>query len=291
MVGIYADHNGGVMLKSLKAKSIKEDKRLAKEYSDKIKSLENELADLRKRQLSEPTIQRNVGELVQFGGIKLTTITEVLDGGLIYKTHQIVTDNNYGRPVDHERDMYIAWSDCVTYRPDNFDHSSIKTFAKRDHLRSSFYNTSVDCLVSMYYKKCNMNATYQRGSVWDDEDKKLLIYSIFNDIEIGKFTFVEIPFDEYVKTGFQTEILDGKQRLSALIDFIEGRFDYEGVLFRDMCQSDRVKITSAPVLVAKLNENTTYKQKLEHFLKVNTFGKPQDKQHIAFIKEELSKLS
>lgn len=291
MVGIYTSHNlGDLMLKSLKAKALKEGKRLAKEAEDKIKSLENELSDLRNRQLSEPTILREVGDVVQFGGIKHTTITEVLDGGMIYKTHQIVTDNNYGSPVDYERDMYVAWSDCVTYRPDDFDYSSLKTFAKRDHLRSSFYNTIVDCLVSMYYRKCNMNPTYQRGKVWEYVDKKLLIYSIFNDIEIGKFTFVEIPFDEYVKTGFLTEILDGKQRLSALVDFIEGRFDYEGVYYRDMSQSDRSKINSAPVLVAKLHESTTYQQKLEHFLKVNTFGRSQDPAHLDFVREELRKI-
>lgn len=278
------------MSRSEKIKETKEAKKLAKEASDKIKALENELADLRKRQLSEPTIKREVGDVVQFGGVKLTTVTEVLDGGMIYKTHQIFTDNNYGNPVDHERDMYIAWSDCVTYRPHGFDHSSVKSFAKRDNLRSSFYNTSVDCLIAMYYRKCNMNPPYQRGKVWEDVDKKLLIYSIFNDIEIGKFTFVEIPFEEYIKTGFQTEILDGKQRLSALVDFIEGRFDYEGVLFRDMCQSDRSKIASAPVLVAKLHMSTTYQQKLEHFLKVNTFGRPQDPSHLDFVREELKKV-
>ena len=272
-------------------KSKNKEKDPAKEAADKLKNLANELEDLRSRQLSEPTIQRIVGDIVQFGGVKLTIITEVLDGGKIYKTHQVCTDNNYGRPFDYERDMYVAWSDCVTYRPDNFDFSTLKTFAKRDHYRTSFYNTTVDCLLSMYYRKCNMNAPYQRGRVWDETDKKLLIYSIFNDIEIGKFTFVETPFDEYLKTGFTSEILDGKQRLSALVDFVEGRFDFEGVLFRDMRPSDQTKISTAPVLVAKLHESTTYKQKLEHFLKVNTFGRQQDPSHLDFVREELKKLT
>lgn len=35
-----------------------------------------------------------------------------------------------------------------------------------------------------------MNPNYQRDLVWDLKDKELLIESIFEGIEIGKFTFI-----------------------------------------------------------------------------------------------------
>ena len=39
-----------------------------------------------------------------------------------------------------------------------------------------------------------MNPDYQRGLVWDEENKTLLLNSIFNNIEIGKFSFIKLNY-------------------------------------------------------------------------------------------------
>ena len=51
----------------------------------------------------------------------------------------------------------------------------------------------------------------------------LLLDSIFKNIDIGKFVLIHLSDSEWVERGFGYEILDGKQRLSALIEFYENK--------------------------------------------------------------------
>jgi hypothetical protein len=89
---------------------------------------------------------------------------------------------------------------------------------KGDHVfRLHYSQRSLDGLVHMFYSfGINMDPDYQRGLVWTLEDKQALIESIFDDVDIGKFVFAQRPFEANAP-GY--EIIDGKQRLSALIDF------------------------------------------------------------------------
>jgi uncharacterized protein with ParB-like and HNH nuclease domain len=69
-----------------------------------------------------------------------------------------------------------------------------------------------------------MNPDYQRDLVWSLEDKVNLIDSIYNDIEIGRFAFIKTDYSKNnfdFDKDFYWEILDGKQRISAIIDFFE----------------------------------------------------------------------
>ena len=52
--------------------------------------------------------------------------------------------------------------------------------------------------------------------------------------------------DEYSKLEEQKrcEIIDGKQRLSTLVEFYENRFQYEGKYFTDLGFEDRHQFTS-----------------------------------------------
>ena len=67
-----------------------------------------------------------------------------------------------------------------------------------------------------------------RGNVWDIEDKVKLIDSIFNNIDVGKFAFIKVPYKD---NSPSYECLDGKQRVTALIEFYEGRFEYKGLKY------------------------------------------------------------
>ena len=70
-----------------------------------------------------------------------------------------------------------------------------------------------------------MNPEYQRDYVWSEEDKVDLIDSIMHHRDIGKFVFVENPFDHSKERGGDSyEVLDGKQRINAIIGFINGEF-------------------------------------------------------------------
>lgn len=71
-----------------------------------------------------------------------------------------------------------------------------------------------------------LNPDYQReGGIWSMEKKQLLIDSILNGYDIPKFYFHEFSPAKKIKGGgiCKYAIVDGKQRLSAIWDFIENR--------------------------------------------------------------------
>ena len=208
------------------------------------------LKDLRRECINEPTIFYNVGDRVQYGHVKQTTITEVIDDGKIYKVHHIKTNSNYGNPFDYEEDDYVAWHEVGPYQTEK-EIGSIDTFTEKEDILINFSNRDIDGLLGTYYHfGINVDPDYQRGNVWDEEDKVKLVDSIFKNIDIGKFTIIRLPMSAY---GKLYEMLDGKQRLLALVDFKEGRFRYKGKLYRELHPSDRshfdslcsVSVTSA----------------------------------------------
>ena len=70
-----------------------------------------------------------------------------------------------------------------------------------------------------YEKDINPTPTYQRSSVWETEQKQMLIDSILRKIEIPKIYLREVN-----QNGFQYEIIDGQQRMRAIWDFLKSDF-------------------------------------------------------------------
>lgn len=66
---------------------------------------------------------------------------------------------------------------------------------------------------------------YQRnGDIWPLEKKQLLIDSIINRYDIPKLYFHKFDREATRKTGMTYSIIDGKQRLEAIVQFIDGVF-------------------------------------------------------------------
>ncbi|UKS26300.1 DUF262 domain-containing protein [Paenibacillus sp. HWE-109] len=72
-----------------------------------------------------------------------------------------------------------------------------------------------------------VNRRYQRKLVWSIEEKKAFIDSIRKGFPIPLILVAEINFND--QKNF--EIIDGMQRLNAIISFIEGEFDLDGEYF------------------------------------------------------------
>lgn len=74
----------------------------------------------------------------------------------------------------------------------------------------------------------NLSPSYQRrGGIWNLERKQLLIDSIINEYDIPKLYFHHIlPW--YPKEKFDSKykyaVIDGRQRLSAILDFLDDKF-------------------------------------------------------------------
>jgi hypothetical protein len=132
---------------------------------------------------------------------------------------------------------------------------------------------------------------YQRGLVWTLEQKQLLIDSIFNRIEIGKFIFKYRSWAEIKKQiletghGYLFDCIDGKQRFHAILEYLQGKFpDKNGVYYSEL--SDRAKWTFTSyrnMTIGMLAEDATYEEILRTFLTINFTGTPMSKEHIEFV--------
>lgn len=70
----------------------------------------------------------------------------------------------------------------------------------------------------------NFSPAYQRrGNVWGREQKQLLIDSIINGFDIPKLYFQFMPQDVNAVEIYNYAVIDGKQRLEAIIDFVEDK--------------------------------------------------------------------
>lgn len=137
---------------------------------------------------------------------------------------------------------------------------------------------------------------YQRDFVWSLKDKQFLVDSIYNNIDCGKIlirkrSFAEI--DRMTKEGESdvhfNDVVDGKQRLGAIKDFMQNKFkDSQGNYYKDLSANAKWRFTEHQLFsYSELPENTTDKEVLEQFLKLNVCGRPQDPKHISKVAEYL----
>ena len=73
-----------------------------------------------------------------------------------------------------------------------------------------------------------VNRRYQRKLVWSTEEKQRLIDSILNGYPIPLILLAENSDSSYAGSY---EIIDGIQRLNAILTFIENAFDYDNKYF------------------------------------------------------------
>ena len=141
-------------------------------------------------------------------------------------------------------------------------------------------------IVRFYQIGINMNPEYQRGYVWELTDKQKFIDSVFHNVDLGKFVFYDT--DNYTPGNYVYEIVDGKQRLSTLIEFYENRFPMSnGLYYNHLTGKERSYFKNRTIQVAdisKLTKNQIY----ELFVTLNTSGKRIDEEHINKVKEMIN---
>ncbi len=271
------------------------EKRKATRERNKQLEAEKVIADRRKRDLeealfetsywikTEPAYKFNVGDRVSIGNIEKSIVKEVHGDGRVYVLTQTYMKNNYGDHHECHREMVVKWIDIKPYQTPE-DLAQIEIFTAPKGIEMVHLNTSISTLINHKYKwGMNLDPEYQRELVWDEVDKIALIDSIFNHIDIGKFTTIRL---RYIKREtYNYEILDGKQRLCAIMEFQEGGFKYKGKFFHELHPMDRRQIRDYPILLAEISEPLTQKQKYDYFLKLNTTGKPQSKEHLNKVRD------
>lgn len=140
-------------------------------------------------------------------------------------------------------------------------------------------NTDFMYLLEMYERgELFMDPVYQRDFVWTTEQKRLYIKNLFEDKASIKPTFVE--YSETLEDGTRkrvTEVLDGKQRIKALIDFYNNEFDVEGLYYKDLHYRDqfffeRLNVVYTRIMNREGRKDLKLETKIELFLEINMLG-------------------
>jgi uncharacterized protein with ParB-like and HNH nuclease domain len=130
----------------------------------------------------------------------------------------------------------------------------------------------------------------QRGFVWTVGQKRELIESILLGRQIPNFYFIN-SFDT-VKNKDILIVIDGKQRLSTIFDFLDDKFtmsftgwldDYE-FLFSELPLEYQRAITgfwlNYHIVNEDMDKRITDKEKIQWFKFINFAGTQQDKTHM-----------
>jgi hypothetical protein len=260
--------------------------------------------------LSEPI---KVGDVVRVRGLGIqdkhamgsyTNVIELGDNDSIfitvYKSLKEVKKEDYEKVVSHIGHYPFTdkpWN--ARLRMVNFSLESILhgIFDVRD--RQSFKSEILDGVEVM---EMNWNPTiidengndivYQRDFCWSLKDNQLLIDSIYNHLDIGKIVIRKRSFDwvrQQIKLGKQVafkDIVDGKQRLNAIISFIRGDFaDSNGFYWGDLSNDAQRKFTSFQgVSYGEIEEGASDEDVKNIFLGINFTGVQMSQEHIDFVK-------
>src|SRR5262245_12726384 len=76
---------------------------------------------------------------------------------------------------------------------------------------------SIKKFIDDYIYRIDLDADYQRETVWSREDQERLIDSIIQNIDIPKLYLARVQGDE----NFDFECIDGKQRMATLLNFFK----------------------------------------------------------------------
>lgn len=190
----------------------------------------------------------------------------------------------------------VLWSSKL--RSFAFELSNILNITGFDVYKKDFKTKIVDgvqikmanfdsSVVDKYGKK----VIYQRGLEWELFDKCELIDTIVNGRSMGSIIVRANSWEfiqEQIKSGNNDvcfyDIVDGKQRLTTLIEFISDGFLYKGHKFSEFSHYAKNKFLGfLNVSYFQTIEDITDKEIKDIFLNVNKSGRLMSPLHIAFV--------
>ena len=212
----------------------------------------------------------SIGQRVEVGSLKECTVV-----GFLFNKAVVIHYLSIGRDVPPNTYTYsvFPWHSAYPIQ------AEVTSFAKKATL-SSYSSTNVDGLIfKVLHFGVNFETSFQREYSWTQTDKDNLIDSIMNGIDIGRFVFVKQPYP------LDDLIIDGKQRLSTIVDFYLGKFPYKGKYFYELSRTDRRLFEEHATTKAELPENTPKLMMLKIFLEVNRGGVPVSEEHLATVQK------
>lgn len=141
----------------------------------------------------------------------------------------------------------------------------------------------------LIYEKGYMNLSpeYQKELVWTLEQKKEYIMALLKSRAEIEPTFIQ----EYINEHEHYEVVDGKQRLHTIFDFINNGFTIgDNIFFSDLSADDMMKILNFDVRYTRFisfTDEIPEDFKLELFLELNAKGTRMSEEQIKKVEDML----
>jgi hypothetical protein len=231
-----------------------------------------------------PSHQFKVGQKVDFGNLEGADVIDVSPDGKILLLEALYRSRD--NPAGEKRLLTQAW---FNVRKQGSREARLTTaeLGKEDRLQFRTLNTSIGgVLLRVETAGVDFDPPYQRGLAWTLKQKQDLIETIFDRGAIGTLAFNRRP---YTHNGKGFEVVDGKQRLHTLWEFIQDKFDFKGRLHSELHPRDQRRIDDHAVLVYDLEE-ANMATILRLFLRVNRKGTQVDEAHIDLVAQQLAEI-
>lgn len=196
--------------------------------------------------------------------------------------------------IDHIDDNYEDEDSSLIYGENSESELQDKNISKekREKLKQTKISKQGWSIHDVYDRLkndiLNLNPDYQRNTVWKNDKKTSFIESLFMGIVVPPIYVVEIEPDNPLET-MHYEVVDGKQRISTINDFLNNKFKltssaleyysdlYGGKRFKDIYQENGEEITAflSQVLdVYVITANSPEFSKYDIFSRLNRGAEP-----------------
>lgn len=236
--------------------------------------------DLDERYVCEipPSRQVKVGDPIIYGNLEDCRVVAVKDEGTIIVFSHRVIERKHGEERDLGTDYRaVYWNDVLPVV-----HGTT-AFAKQSRLYGAYSNSTLKSVLSRALRSLDDSPAYQRDYVWTAKEKEMFLDSVFAGRELGRFIFIRREYPHI------DQVLDGKQRINCLREFVTSRLAYRGVYWHELSHKDRQLFEGRSIQFADLpEERFTQADFMEIFLEVNIAGVPQSEEHLEHVKALLA---
>lgn len=148
--------------------------------------------------------------------------------------------------------------------------STKATFRKSDMLEVEKWQIS-EITRKVGKKLLKLDPDYQRREVWKKKNKILLIDSLARSMPVGAITVFEHKHNDSYSVY---DVIDGRQRLSALKEYIDGEFDVEGSVVESASTSADLPITESELADALISAGNYANLPQERMLQFDEYTFP-----------------
>lgn len=232
-----------------------------------------------------------IGDLIYIDPNKEAYINEFIE----INNEYYIIPNDYNPGLDNPIPLYLISHKKRNETSDNsiFTINKEKTIA--DMTTKEVITSQVQFLIKFIAEnQLDLNPIYQRDYIWTIEQKQSFITALIHGKTTIKPTYLynNVPINEPMY-----EVLDGKQRINAVLSYMKNEFSVNGFYYKDLSIKDTNKFLHLPVKYTRIKYfhpqkgHTTMplEYKIELFLQINKYGQRMSDKDLEKAKKYIQK--